>query len=160
MARQFSLPYQIPPVSLLPPAADAAGRTGSYRNLANALKAYVVVHINQGNAAQVTVSILQAQDVSGTGSKAVGVMPVWLTAATAISDALAVQAAASTFQTSATVADKILVFEVMPEACLDVANGFHTLAVQTSASNAANITAAELFIYGSYQGASDPSSYV
>ena len=89
MARQFSMPYQIPPVSLLPPAADAAGRTGSYRNLASALKAYVVVHINQGNAAQVTVSLLQAQDVSGTGSKAVGVVPIWLTAATATSDALA-----------------------------------------------------------------------
>ena len=160
MARQFSMPYQIPPVSLLPPAADAAGRTGSYRNLASALKSYVVVHINQGNAAQVTVSLLQAQDVSGTGSKAIGAAPIWLTAATATSDALVAQTAAATFQTSATVADKIVVFEIVPEACLDVANGFHTLAVQTGASNAANITAAELFILGSYQGASEPSSYV
>ena len=159
MARQFSMPYQIPPVGLLPPAADAAGRTSSYRNLANALKAYVVVHINQGNAAQVTVSLLQAQDVSGTGSKAVSAVPIWLTAATATSDALAVQAAAASFVTSATVADKIVVFEITPEAALDTANGFRTLAVQTGASNAANITEAKLFILGSYQGASAPSSY-
>jgi hypothetical protein len=160
MARQISMPYQFPPVALLPPAADAAGRTSAYRDLANALKAWVVVHVNQGNAAQVTLSILQGQDVSGTGSKAVGVMPIWLTAATATSDALAVQTAAATFQTSAGTTDKIVVFEITPEMCMDLVNGFHTIAVQTSASNAANITEAELFIYGSYQGASEPSTFL
>jgi hypothetical protein len=160
MARQFSLPYQIPPVALLAPAADSAGRTSSYRDLTNALKAYVICHVNQGNAAQVTLSVLQAQDVTGTASKAIGVMPIWLTAATATSDALAVQTAAATFQTSTTVADKIVVFEITPEACLDMVNGFRTIAVQTSSSNAANITEAELFVLGSYQGASAPSSYV
>lgn len=160
MARQISMPYQFPPVALLPPAADAAGRTSAYRDLANALKAWVVVHVNQGNAAQVTLSILQGQDVSGTGSKAVGVMPIWLTAATASSDALAVQTAAATFQTSAGTTDKIVVFEITPEMCMDLVNGFHTIAVQTSASNAANITEAELFLWESYQGASAPSTLV
>jgi hypothetical protein len=160
MARQISMPYQFPPVALLPPAADAAGRTSAYRDLANALKAWVVVHVNQGNAAQVTLSILQGQDVSGTGSKAVGVMPIWLTAATATSDALAVQTAAATFQTSAGTTDKIVVFEITPEMCMDLVNGFHTIAVQTSASNAANITEAELFLWESYQGASAPSTLV
>ncbi len=160
MARQISMPYQFPPVGLLPPAADAAGRTSAYRDLANALKAWVVVHVNQGNAAQVTLSILQGQDVSGTGSKAVGVMPIWLTSATATSDALAVQTAAATFQTSAGTTDKIVVFEITPEMCMDLVNGFHTIAVQTSASNAANITEAELFLWESYQGASAPSTLV
>ena len=160
MARQISMPYQFPPVCLLPPAADAAGRTSSYRDLANALKAWVVCHVNQGNAAQVTLSILQGQDASGTGSKAVGAMPTWLCAATATSDALTVQTPGATFQTSATVADKIVVFEITPEMCMDLVNGFHTIAVQTSASNAANITEAELFLWESYQGASAPSTLV
>ena len=133
MARQLSMPYQFPPICLLPPAADAAGRTSSYRDLANALKAWVVVHVNQGNAAQVTLSILQGQDTLGTGSKAIGVMPIWLEAATATLDTPLVQTAAATFQTSATVADKIVIFEIQPESCLDVVNGFHTIAVQTSA---------------------------
>lgn len=159
MARQFSMPYTIPPVGLLAPAADAAGRTSSYRNLANALKAYIVVHVNQGNAAPVTLSLLQGQDVSGTGSKATGVVPIWLTASTAASDALAAQTPGASFATSAGLTDKIVVFEITPEACLDTANGFHTIAVSTSASNAANITEAKLFIFGSYQGASAPSSY-
>ena len=87
-------------------------------------------------------------------------MPIWLTAATATSDALAVQTAAATFQTSAGVADKIVVFEITPEMCMDLVNGFHTIAVQTSASNAANITEAELFLWESYQGASAPSTLV
>ena len=105
-------------------------------------------HVNQGNVAQVTLSILQGQDMLGTGSKAVGVMPTWLCAATATSDALAVQTPGATFQTSAsTVADKIVVFEITPEMCMDLVNGFHTIAVQTSASNAANITEAELFLW-------------
>jgi hypothetical protein len=160
MARQFSLPYQIPPVSLLPPAADAAGRTSSFRDLANALKAYVVARVNQGNAAQVTFTLLQGQDVLGTGSKVLNVVPIWLNAATAVSDALVVQAAAASLQTPATVTDKIVVFEITPDMCLDLVNGFHTIAVETSASNVANITAAELFVLGAYQGASAPSSYV
>jgi hypothetical protein len=159
MARQFSMPYQIPPVSLLPPAADAAGRTSPFRDLSNALKAYVVARVNQGNAAPVTFSVLQGQDVLGTGAKAAGAVPVWLNAATASSDALAVQSPAASFQPSATVADKLVVFEIVPEMCMDLVNGFRTLAVQTSASNAANVTSAELFVLGAYQGASAPTSY-
>ena len=71
-----------------------------------------------------------------------------------------VQTPGATFQTSATVADKLVIFEITPEMCMDLVNGFHTIAVQTSASNAANITEAELFIYGSYQGASEPSTFL
>jgi hypothetical protein len=159
MARQFSMPYQIPPVILLPAAADAAGRTGSYRDLRNALKAYVVVEVNQGNAATVALTLLQGQDVTGTGSKAVGVTPIWLVTDTSVSDALIAQAAAAGFTTSATLKDKLVVFEIEPEACLDLANNFKTIAVQTGASNAANITSAKLFVLQAIQGASAPTTY-
>lgn len=158
MARQFSMPYQIPPVSLLAPAADAAGRTSPYRSLKNAMKAYVVVHINQGNAATVLLSVLQAQDVSGTGSKAVGAMPIWLTADTATSDALVVQTPLNTFTTSATLKDKIVVFEITPEQVMDVTGGFRAIAVSTGASSAANIPEAKLYVLGSFQQATMPST--
>jgi hypothetical protein len=159
MARQFSMPAQIPPVALLAPAADAGGRTSSYRSLKNALKAYIVAEVNQGNAATVQFSVLQAKDVSGTSSKAVTSMPIWLVNDTSVSDALVAQAAAASFTTDATTKDKFVVFEIEPEACMDVANGFRSIAISTGASNAANITRAELFILGSYQGGSAPSSY-
>jgi hypothetical protein len=159
MARQFSMPAQIPPVSLLAAAADAAGRTSSYRSLKNALKAYVVAEVNQGNAATVQLSILQAKDVSGTSSKAVTNVPIWLVNDTSVSDALIAQAAAASFTTDATLKDKLVVFEIEPEACLDVANGFRSIAISTGASNASNVTRAELFVLGAYQGAAPPSTY-
>src|ERR1700730_17771127 len=117
MARQFSLPAQLPPVSLLGAAADAAGRTSSYRSLKNALKAYIVAEVNQGNAATVQLSVLQAKDVSGTGSKAVANMPIWLVNDTSVSDALVAQAQAASFITDATLKDKLVVFEIEPEQC-------------------------------------------
>ena len=159
MARNFSMPYQIPPVALLAPAADAAGRTSPYRTLKNAIKAYIVCHINQGNAAQVTLTPLQAKDVSGTGSKAINAEPIFLNDATAVSDALVQQLAAANFQTDATLADKFVVFEITPDVALDIANGFRTIGVSTSASNAANITEVTLFVLEGMQGASAPTTY-
>ena len=159
MARQFSMPYQIPPVDLLAPAADAAGRTSLYRSLKNAHKAYVVVKLTQGNAATVLLSILQATAVAGTGSKAVTAMPIWSNLDTSLSDSLVVRTPAANYTTDAAVKNKIVVFEITPESCLDTTNGFDCIALSTGASNAANITEATLFIYQAYQGASAPSSY-
>lgn len=159
MGRQFSMPAQIPPVSLLPAAADAAGRTGSYRTLKNAIKAYIVARVNQGNAATVQLSVLQAQDVSGTNSKAINSVPIWLVADTSVTDALVAQVAAASFTTSATLKDKIVVFEIMPDAALDTTNAFDCIAIQTGASNAGNVTEATLFVLGSYEQATPPSTY-
>lgn len=161
MARQFSLPYQIPPTALLAPAADSAGRTSSYVSLKNAMKAYIVCHINQGNAAPVALTPLQASAVAGTGSKAITATPIWSNADTATIAAPGTkQTDAANFTTSAAVKDKIVIFEIVPEQCMDIANGFHDIAIQTGASNAANITAAEIFILGSFQQASPPSPLV
>lgn len=164
MARQFSLPYQIPPVSLLSPAADAAGRTSPFRDLRNALKAYIVCRVNQGNAAPVTLTVLQGQGVAGTNPIAVTAMPIFLNAATAASDALAQQTSAANFTTSATLADKIVVFEITPEMCMNLSSAagavpYNSIAIQTGASNAANITEATLYILQSIQGASAPTTY-
>ena len=69
------------------------------------------------------------------------------------------QTAGATFQCDASLADKIVIFEIVPEVALDMANGFKTIALQTSASNASNITEATLFIVERYQGYSAPSAY-
>lgn len=158
MARQFSLPYQIPPTAMLAPAADAAGRTSGYFSLKNALKAWIVCHVNQGNAATVALTPLQAKDVSGTGSKVITATPIWSNADTAtVATPGTKQTDAANFTTSAAVKDKIVIFEIVPEQCMDVNGGFVSVAVQTGASNAANITSAELFILGAFEQASPPS---
>lgn len=158
MARQFSLPYQIPPTALLAAAADAAGRISGYVSLKGALKAWIVCEVNQGHAEQVTFTPLQASDVAGTGSKAIAVTPIWANQDTAtVAAPGAKQADAASFQASATLKDKLVIFEITPEQALDVTGGFDCIAIETSASHAANITRAEIFILGAYQQASPPS---
>ena len=162
MARQLQMAAQFPPVSLLAPAADAAGRTSAYLSARNAVaKIWVDVEITQGNAATVLLSILQAKDSSGTGSKAINATAaIWANQDTATSDALVAQTAAATFTTSAAVKNKIVHFELVPERDFDVANGFNHIAISTGASNAANITNARAYIYGSYQQATPPTANV
>ena len=167
MSKQVSLPYEFPPINLLPPAADASGRTSSYVSLRNAIKAWIVVTVNQGNASTVALTPKQAQDSSGTGTKAIGgvdtVAPIWLvndTSTATGSDSLAVQTPALNFTTDATTKNKQVIFEINPAAVIDVANGFDHIAITTGASNAANITSATLHILGSYRGTSQPSAYV
>ena len=157
MARQFSLPEIIPPVELLAPAADAAGRTSGYVNVGKADKAYIVCHINQGNAATVQLTPLQAQDTSGTGSKAIGATQIWSDLNESAGDQLTKQTNAANYTTDAGLHSKVVVFEISPQDCMDVANSFHTIAVETGASNAANITEAMIYVLHRYQQAQPPS---
>ena len=49
--------------------------------------------------------------------------------------------------------DKIVIFEITPESCMDVTNNYDCIAVTTGASAAGNITEATLHILQSYQSA-------
>jgi hypothetical protein len=148
MARNYRLWENAQVVSLLKPAADAAGRTSAYVSLANGHKAFVVVYLNQGNAATVLLSPLQASDNLGTGSKAIGAAPIAanLDTDTVPSDIMTIEAAAATFTTDAGTKSKIVIFEIDPIESMDMANKFNHIAVSTGASNAANITSALLVI--------------
>ena len=142
--RAFQLGSELPPFQLLNPAADAAGRTSGYVSLKNSIKAYLVVHLTQGNAATVALTPLQAKDVSGTGSKAISAVPILYLEDVTVTSVLNVAAAAASYTTGAATKNKMVVFEVLPEAAMDIANGFTTLAVSSAGSNAANIIAAEI----------------
>lgn len=163
MSRQLSMAAQFPPVELLNAATDAAGRTGAaYASLANCSgKAWIVAKLAQGNAAQVTFSVVQAKDKSGTGSKAINASAgIWLNADTSLGDALVAQAAAASLQLSAALKNKIVIFEIIPERDMDIAGGFNHIQITTSASNAGNITSADVHIYGAYQQATPPTTAV
>jgi hypothetical protein len=157
MARHFSLPEIIPPVSLLAPAADAAGRTSRYVKVGKLDKAFIVCHLNQGNAATIALTPLQAQDTSGTGSKAIAATQIWTDLDEATLDLLTKQANAASFTTDAATKDKVVVFEISPQDCMDMANGFNCIAIQTGASNAANITEAMIYGLHRYQQAQPPT---
>lgn len=138
----LSIVEQCHPVNLLAPAADAAGRTGAYVNAATACKVHVRVHITQGNAATILLSLLQATAAAGTGSKAGPTAQIWANLDTAAGDTLVrVATDASTYTTDAGVKLKYVIFE-FDASLLDVANGFQYFTVSTGASNVANITEA------------------
>lgn len=163
MSKQFQFSYQCPPIGMIPPQAQA-NVTGPYKSLRNVSgKVAVVCHINQANAATVTVALLQATSSGGAGSKAVGTQalpPIFLNDDTTASDTLVPQAAAASFTTDTTLKDKIVVFEFDPADALDLANGFNHLAVQYTSGNAANIIEAHMEYLGRYQGQTPPASEV
>lgn len=146
MSSSFTLPQAGKLVAALKPAADAAGRAGAWVNLKNAHKAYILFHVDQGNAATIALTINQAQDVSGTGSKAItGNVRIWANADVSASDTLTRQTDATSFTTDAGVKQKQVVIEIDP-ATLDEANGFSCIQVVTGASNVANITEAQYLL--------------
>jgi len=145
----------------LQPATDAAGRTGAYISLKNAHKVAVVVHITQGNAATVAISINQASTIAAGDAKALAnVVPIWSNLDCAASDALVRRTDAVNYTTDAGVKHKIIIFEIDP-AKLDLANGFDCIAVVTGASNADNITSAMYYLVPHrYQQSTPPSAVV
>lgn len=152
MASGFTFPEEAQHVTLLPPAADAAGRTSaSAASLKNCHKAYLVYVINQGNAATILLTPQQASAVAKTGAKAIPVVKVWANQDEAASSTLVRQTDALSFTTDAGLKTKRVIFEIDP-GVLDLANGFDCLLCITGASNAANITSAELITIPLRQG--------
>jgi hypothetical protein len=148
---RVSIPENLTPYDLLPPAADAAGRTSTYKSLKGVVKAWIVVYVDQGNAATILLSPLQATAVAGTGSKAIAAARI----KTCLDQAFTtytVQTEAASFTTDAAVKRKIVVFEIDPAKVMDVAGGFDCIAVSTGASNVANITSATLWVQHGHQG--------
>lgn len=146
MAVSFTLPEEGAQLTLLEPAADAAGRSSAAAaSLKHAHKAYVIFIINQGNAATVACSVNQCSAVAKTGSKAIPAGPIWTNQDELAASGLTRQTDAASFTTSAALKVKRVIFEIDPSK-LDVANGFDCLSVTTGASHAANITAAEIIL--------------
>lgn len=159
MSASFSLYLKAPPTGILPAEPDPSGRTSGYRSLGNILdKVALVCRVNQGNTAQVTFTPMQAQDDIGTGAKPLAnPVPIFYNADTASSDILVPQPFADDFQTDASVADKMVIFEFQVSE-LDIANGYSHIAIQTSASSSANVTSAEMIGVLRYQQQVPPST--
>jgi len=148
------IPQDAVPFSLLPPAADAAGRTSVYKSLKGAVKAWIVVYINQGAANTVLLSPMQALNVSAGSAIACRACRIYskLTAATVD---FTQDTEATTYTTDAGTDAKVIIFEIDPNKSLtpEHATGvYDCVAVSTGASAAANITSAMLWIQPKHQG--------
>lgn len=133
-------------IEAIAPATGAADLSGDYISMKNAEHVTVLVHITQGNAAVVPITINQAKTVAGGSAKVLEkAVPIWLTADCAASDIPARQTDDVDFTTDATLKHKIVAFEIPAEA-LDVDNGFTAIQVVAGGSNAANIIAAQYIV--------------
>jgi hypothetical protein len=143
------------------PATDAAGRTGNWVSLKNARRVTVVFHVKQGNAATIAVSINQATAIAGTGSKVLtNAVPIWRNLDCSVNDTLVRDTDAKNYTTDAATKNKQIIFQIDPNACMDIANGFDCITIITGASNAANLTEAQVFLEMEYEQATPPSAVV
>lgn len=154
------IPEAVQIVEALAPAADAAGRTSAFVSLKNAQRAWIVVHVDQGNAATIALTPKQATVVAGSDGKALtNNCRIWAGQDLASSGALTRQTDAKDLTTSAATKHKLVIFEIDP-AALDVAGGFDCIGITTGASDAANITSALFILEGRYGSATPPSAIV
>jgi len=153
------IPEKDKPVEAISPQAGGAV-TGAYVSLRDAKMCFVLVHINQANAATVGITIEQATDVAGTGSKVItNTVPIWADQDCAATDTLVRQNDAVAFTTSSTLKRKLIIFQIDP-AHMDVNNGFDCITVKTSASDVSNITAAQYILSDLRYGGSTPPSAI
>lgn len=149
----FTLPEACKVVGILKPATDAAGRTSRYVSLKNAHKAWIIVYVEQANAATIALSVLQATAVAGTGSKAITkTVPIWSNQDVAGGDTQTRETDAVSFTTSVALKEKQVIFQIDP-ATLDQANGFDCIGISTGASNVANLTSAVVVVESRYPAA-------
>lgn len=139
-------------VVLLAPQADGS-LTSDAVSLKNANKAWVKVVMNQTEANQCTITLMQATDVAiGTNKAITNNVNIYYNSNVAASDALTKATAAKTYQFSATHDyTKVVWFEIDPAVAFDVANDYDCLYLTSGGSNIANIVSAEIFMEMKYK---------
>lgn len=146
------IPEGIKVVQALYPQTNGGALTGDYISLKYVKELYIVVNVQQGNAATIALTIEQATAVAGTNTKAITVaVPIWYNLDTATNDTLTRDTDAVSKTTDAGVKNKVYIFKVDP-ATLDLANGFDCITVKAGASNAANLVGAVYLCNMRYKG--------
>lgn len=123
---------------LIAPTVGGAAKNGINISLKNAQKALLYCIIKQGaDGTQTTWEVVQssgnAGSASGTGEKAItNNVPIWISDTAAGTNLLTATTAAKVYQTSITQSvTKVVVFEIVPELCMDLANSFDCVTVNT-----------------------------
>ena len=127
-------------IEAISPSTNGSGLSGDFINLKNCGLAYVIVHINQGHADPVALSIEQAENVGGTGATPItNDVPIWSNLDCAASDALVQRDADVDYTTDAALKHKIICFQIDPAL---LAPGFTSIRLVAGASDAGNVVAA------------------
>jgi len=131
---------------IIPMGVGGAGKNGINISLKNVLKAYIYCFIEQGaDATQTTFTLAQssgnAGSAAGTAEKALtDNVNIYYNENCALNNVLTKGTAAKAYETDVNQSrTKLVVFEIFPEACMDLANGFDCIVVNASDPAAPNI---------------------
>jgi hypothetical protein len=138
-------------VQAFEPKTTNAAITSNYVTLKNAITATVVVNLAQTVGHTTQISLYQAQDIEGTGSKPLANdVPVLANEDVGVSDTLVRQADGISYTVANTAKNKQVIFHVDP-AKLDINNGFTCLNVRVGASSqATNFASGEFILENKY----------
>lgn len=164
MAYPFTLPEQFKIVDATAgPVTTNGGLTSDYVSLKHALKAWIVLQFTQAVGHATVVTLLEAQAVAPTGSKAVvNDHKIWVNEDTATSDTLVQAADGKTVTLTNDVKKKMVVIEIDPDALdINAATPFDCIAFSISNSGqATNFVSGAFYLAASYKQATPPSAIV
>lgn len=132
-------------VELIAGTVGGAVKNGLNVNLKNVQRAFIYCFNNKGvDATQCTWTLAQSTggggSATGTGEKALtNNVPIYFTDTAQLSNVVASTTAAKAYQQSAEQSrTQMVVFDIVPEACMDLAGGFNHIVVNTTDPGAAN----------------------
>lgn len=133
---------------LFPFGADDT-RDGIFVSLKNVHRAFLVVIVEQGaDATQHTFTLKQATagagTATGTSEKAMtNSVPIYYNEDCALDNTVTAATAAKTYQTdTAQSKTKMVIFDIVPQSCMDLANNFDCVGLDSTDLGAANIAGA------------------
>lgn len=143
------------------PQTTNAAINSKYVSLKNAIVAFVVVQLTQAVANATQISLYQAQDVTGTGAKALANnVPIWANEDTSVSDAFVRKVDGVSYAVNNDVKNKTVVFQIEANR-LDINNGFDCLQARIGASaSATNFATVEFILDVKYNQVVVPSVVV
>jgi len=162
MALAFNLPSQCKIVqATLGAVTTTGGITCGFVSLKNVHKAWIVAHFNQAVGHATGMDPTQATVVAGGDAKAItAVCPIWANENCVTNDILVVATPAITYNPTADVATKLVIFEIDPSG-FDVNGGFDVLGFTLdNSAQATNFVSVLYYLWERYPQATPPSAII
>ena len=143
-------------VILTPPVTTNGGVTTDYLSLKNVHAVRAIFTFTQAVGHATGIDPVQAQNVAGTGVKAItNTVPIWANEDVAASSVMVRKTDAITYNVTNDVKNKVATMDIDP-AGLDVANGFDALAFTIDdSSQAGNLVSAVAILEPRFEGLSN-----
>ena len=156
MSRPMSLPLVAKPVVVRYPSTTNGGFTTGVVTLKNALKAWIVVSLQQAAGHATVITPRQSTTIALGATAVIPAVPIWANEDVGASDTLVAQAAAANYTVNNDVKKKLVIFEIDPAILTD---GYPCIyATVGDSSQATNFANVEIWLWQTNQVATPPSA--